>query len=58
MKIAILDDYQNVALTMADWSRAEGNSEITVSPTVPWNQTPWSRGFRPWPWPLVFLVGF
>jgi hypothetical protein len=43
---------------MADWSRAEGNSEITGSPTVPWNQTPWSRGFRPWPWPLVFLVGF
>jgi phosphoglycerate dehydrogenase-like enzyme len=30
MKIAILDDYQNVALTMADWSRVEGQAEITV----------------------------
>jgi phosphoglycerate dehydrogenase-like enzyme len=30
MKIAILDDYQNVALTMADWSRVESKAEITV----------------------------
>jgi hypothetical protein len=30
MKIAILDDYQNVALTMADWSRVESGAEITV----------------------------
>ena len=30
MKIAILDDYQNVALTMADWSRVENQAEITV----------------------------
>ena len=30
MKIAILDDYQNVALTMADWSRVERKAEITV----------------------------
>jgi phosphoglycerate dehydrogenase-like enzyme len=30
MKIAILDDYQNVALTMADWSRVESTAEITV----------------------------
>src|SRR6476469_10275541 len=30
MKIAILDDYQNVALTMADWSRVENEAEITV----------------------------
>jgi hypothetical protein len=30
MKIAILDDYQNVALTMADWSRVESEAEITV----------------------------
>jgi phosphoglycerate dehydrogenase-like enzyme len=28
--IAILDDYQNVALTMADWSRVESKAEITV----------------------------
>jgi phosphoglycerate dehydrogenase-like enzyme len=30
MKIAILDDYQNVALTMADWSRVESKADITV----------------------------
>ena len=30
MKIAILDDYQNVALTMADWSGVESRAEITV----------------------------
>ena len=30
MKVAILDDYQNVALTMADWSRVESKAEITV----------------------------
>src|SRR6478672_3834128 len=30
MKIAILDDYQNVARTMADWSRVERKAEITV----------------------------
>jgi phosphoglycerate dehydrogenase-like enzyme len=30
MKMAILDDYQNVALTMADWSRVESKAEITV----------------------------
>ena len=30
MKIAILDDYQNVALRMADWSTLAGRAEITV----------------------------
>jgi lactate dehydrogenase-like 2-hydroxyacid dehydrogenase len=30
MKIAILDDYQNVALEMADWSALSGRAEITV----------------------------
>jgi hypothetical protein len=30
MKVAILDDYQNVALTMADWSSVAGRAEITV----------------------------
>ena len=30
MKIAILDDYQNVALAMADWSPVAGRAEITV----------------------------
>jgi phosphoglycerate dehydrogenase-like enzyme len=30
MKVAILDDYQNVALTMADWSRVETKAEVTV----------------------------
>src|SRR5712672_4300827 len=30
MKIAILDDYQNVALKMADWSALAKKAEITV----------------------------
>jgi phosphoglycerate dehydrogenase-like enzyme len=30
MKIAILDDYQNVAMTMADWSGVASKAEITV----------------------------
>ncbi len=30
MKIAILDDYQNVGLKMADWSALSGRAEITV----------------------------
>ncbi|MDJ0832763.1 MAG: D-2-hydroxyacid dehydrogenase family protein [Gammaproteobacteria bacterium] len=29
-QIAVLDDYQNVALQMADWSALDGNAEITV----------------------------
>src|SRR5579875_1889193 len=30
MKVAILDDYQNVALSMADWSPVAAHAEITV----------------------------
>jgi phosphoglycerate dehydrogenase-like enzyme len=30
VKIAVLDDYQGVALTMADWSILQGRTEITV----------------------------
>jgi len=30
MKIAILDDYQNVALRMADWSPVASRAEISV----------------------------
>jgi phosphoglycerate dehydrogenase-like enzyme len=30
MKIAILDDYQNVALKLADWSDVAQRAEITV----------------------------
>jgi phosphoglycerate dehydrogenase-like enzyme len=30
MKVAILDDYQNVALRLADWSAVRGRAEITV----------------------------
>src|SRR6202140_4331289 len=30
MKIAILDDYQNAALKMADWAALSGRGEITV----------------------------
>jgi phosphoglycerate dehydrogenase-like enzyme len=29
-KIAVLDDYQNVALSMADWSRLDGQATVTV----------------------------
>jgi hypothetical protein len=30
VKIAVLDDYQNIALKMADWSAIPGDPEITV----------------------------
>src|ERR1700709_1935187 len=30
MQIAILDDYQNIALKMADWSTVQQQAEITV----------------------------
>ena len=30
IRIAILDDYQNVALEMADWSPLAGRAAITV----------------------------
>ena len=30
MRVAILDDYQNVALTVADWSPLAGKAEMTV----------------------------
>src|SRR5712675_726758 len=30
MKVAILDDYQNVALRLADWSGVRRHAEITV----------------------------
>jgi phosphoglycerate dehydrogenase-like enzyme len=30
MKVAILDDYQNVALRLADWSTVRRHAEITV----------------------------
>jgi phosphoglycerate dehydrogenase-like enzyme len=30
LHIAILDDYQNIALEMADWSSLTGRAEITV----------------------------
>lgn len=30
IKIAVLNDYQNIALKMADWSSIPGRPEITV----------------------------
>jgi phosphoglycerate dehydrogenase-like enzyme len=30
VRIAVLDDYQNVALTMADWSVLDGRASVTV----------------------------
>ena len=30
MRVAILDDYQNVALTVADWSPLQGKADLTV----------------------------
>ena len=29
-RIAVLDDYQNVALSMADWSAVQAQAEVTV----------------------------
>jgi hypothetical protein len=29
-RIAVLDDYQNVALTIADWSVLDGRASVTV----------------------------
>jgi hypothetical protein len=34
-KIAIIDDYQELALALADWSRVEARADITVF-TRPW----------------------
>ncbi len=34
MKIAVFDDYQNVARDMADWSGLEANHEITFFPEI------------------------
>lgn len=30
MRVALLDDYQNIALTFADWARLKGKADITV----------------------------
>ncbi len=30
MKVAVLDDYQNVALKLADWSKLRGKADVTV----------------------------
>jgi hypothetical protein len=30
MRVAVLDDYQNVALRLADWSAVRRHAEITV----------------------------
>jgi phosphoglycerate dehydrogenase-like enzyme len=30
MRVAILDDYQNLALTLADWSRVQARAEVVV----------------------------
>ena len=30
VSVAVLDDYQNVALSMADWSPLKGRASITV----------------------------
>jgi len=30
MRIAILDDYQDVARTLADWRRLDGRATVTV----------------------------
>ena len=32
MKIAILDDYQDVALSLADWSSLDGHIEVFTAP--------------------------
>lgn len=30
MRVAILDDYQNIAMSLAEWSRLDGEADITV----------------------------
>ena len=35
MRVAILDDYQNVALDLADWSAVASRADITVFLTSP-----------------------
>jgi hypothetical protein len=42
MKVAILDDYQNVALRLADWSGVRRHSEITCSTTTLPSPRRWS----------------
>ena len=42
IRIAILDDYQNAALEMADWSPLAGRAEITVFNDIFPISTTWS----------------
>src|ERR1700753_3071442 len=38
VQVAILDDYQNVALTMADWSEVAAHANITIFTDHPADQ--------------------
>jgi len=42
MRIAVLDDYQSVALTMADWSPLQGRAEVTVFSSIPTVEMTWA----------------
>ena len=46
MKIAILDDYQNVARDFADWSRLPDGVEPTFSMTPSRTPTRWPPGWN------------
>ena len=50
MRVAILDDYQNVALSMADWSDVAARAEITVFNITAPTQTPSLSGWRRSTW--------
>ena len=47
MRIAILDDYQSVALTLADWSSVEARAEVTVFSDHLSDQTSLARRLAP-----------
>ena len=50
MRVAILDDYQNVALSMADWSEVAAATDITVFTDHLADQTPSWSGWRRSTW--------
>ena len=39
-RIAVLDDYHNVALSLADWSVLDGRATVTVLTTISRTPTP------------------
>ena len=46
MRIAVLDDYQNVALQMADWSAVTDRADVTVFNDHRRSRRGWSPGWN------------